>query len=103
MPGLFKQRRPNGVDHGVSFLQDLIVPEPDDPKTSLKQSLIAKTIFFAVLMLAAIHLDNQAHFQAHKIKHKIQKWMLAAEFVTRELPTTQALPQALLGIGHMAS
>jgi hypothetical protein len=51
MLGLFKQRRPNGIDHGISFLQHLIVPKPEDFEASL----------------------------------------------------TQALPQAILGIGHMAS
>jgi hypothetical protein len=67
------------------------------------QTLIANTILLAVLMLTAIHLDNQSHFQAHKVEHKIQEWMLAAEFETRDLPPTQALPQAILGIGHTAS
>ena len=101
--GFLIQRYPNGFDHGVNFLQHLIVPEPEDPETSLMQSSIANTILLAILMLAAIHLDNQPHFQANEIEHKIQKWMLAAEFETRDLPTTQALPQAILGIGHMAS
>jgi len=103
MPGCFIQRHPDGIDHGVNFLQHLIVPKPEDPESSLMQSSIANTILLAVLMLAAIHLDNQSHFQANKIEHKIQEWMLAAEFGTRDLPTTQALPQAILGIGHMAS
>ena len=34
-PGFFKQRGPNGFDHGVNFLQYLIVPEPEDSETSL--------------------------------------------------------------------
>jgi hypothetical protein len=67
------------------------------------QSPIANTIMFIVLVLTAIHLDNQLLFQAGKIDHKIQEWMLTAEFETRHLPATQALPQAILGIGHMAS
>lgn len=112
-PGFFKQRGPNGLDHGVNFLQYLIVPEPEDSETSLLQSLIANTILVVVLMLTAIHLNNQLLFQAHalhagnapsgagKVKHKIQEWMLAAELETGNLPTTQALPQAILGIGHM--
>ncbi len=54
-------------------------------------------------MLTAIHLNNQPHFHARKVEHKIQKWMLAAELETGNLPTTQALPQTTLGIGHMAS
>ncbi len=97
------QRCPDGFDHGVSFLQHLIVPKPEDRETGLMQSLIANTISFAVLMLATVHLNNQPHFQAGKIEHKIQEWMLATEFETRDLPTTQALPQALFGISQMAS
>jgi len=62
------------------------------PKTGRMQALIANAILFAVLMLATIHLNNQPHFQAYKIEHKIQERMLAAEFETLDLPTTQALP-----------
>ena len=97
------QRCPDGFDHGVSFLQHLIVPKPKDRETRLMQSLIANTISFAVPMLVAVHLNNQPHFQTHKIEHKIQEWMLAAEFETRDLPTTQALPQAIFGVSHVAS
>ena len=115
MPGFFKQRGPNDLDHGVNFLQYLIVPEPEDSETSLLQSLIANTILVVVLMLTAIHLNNQLLFPAHalhagnapsgagKVEHKIQEWMLASELETGNLPTAQALPQAILGIGHMAS
>jgi hypothetical protein len=67
------------------------------------QSSIAKTILLAVLMLAAIHFNNQWPFQAHKVEHKIQEWMLAAEFETRDLPPTQALPQAIFCVSHMAA
>ena len=67
------QRYPDGFDHGVSFLQHLIVPKPEDRETRLMQSLIANTISFAVLMLVAVHLNNQPHFQTHKIEHKIQE------------------------------
>jgi hypothetical protein len=100
--GFVMQRCPNGIDHGVNFLQHLIVPKPEGTKTSLLQSLIANTILLAVLMLAAINLNNQSLFQAYKVKHKIQEWMLA-EFETRDLSAAQALPQAILSIRHMAS
>ena len=97
------QHFPDSFDHGVNFLQHLIVPKTENPESSLMQSLIANTILFAVLMLAAIHLNNQPHFEAHKVEHKILERMLPAEFETRDLPTTQALPQAILGISHMTS
>lgn len=101
--GFLTQHCPNGVDHDINFLQHLIVPKPEDLETRLMQTLIADAILFAVLMLAAIHFDNQPLFEAHKVEHKIQEWMLAAEFETRDLPTTQAVPQVILGIRHMAS
>jgi hypothetical protein len=103
MRGCFLQLCPNGLDYGVNFLQHLIVPKSEDPKTSFAQSLIAHTIMLIVVVLAAIHLNNQLFFQAHKVDHKIQEWMLTAEFETCNLPATQALPQAKLGIGHMAA
>ena len=97
------QRCLNGIDYGINFLQHLIVPKPEDTKACIVQDLIANTVASAVLMLAAIHLNNQPHFQANKVEHKIQEWMLATELETRDLPTTQALPQAILCISHVAS
>ena len=97
------QRCLNGIDYGINFLQHLIVPKPEDTKACIVQDLIANTVASAVLMLAAIHLNNQPHFQANKVEHKIQEWMLATELEARDLPTTQALPQAILCISHVAS
>jgi hypothetical protein len=103
MLGLMMQRCPNGIDHRVNFLQHLIVPKPNDTKTSFMQSLIANTILLAIQMLAAIHLNNQPHFEAGKVEHEIHEWMLAAELETRNLPPAQALPQTTFGISHMGS
>jgi hypothetical protein len=103
MRGFLKQRHPDGIDHGIGFLQHLIVPKPENFEASLMQELIANTILLAVLRLAAINFDNQSHFQAHKVEYKIHEWMLAAEFETRDLSPTQALPQAIFCVSHMAA
>ena len=97
------QSYPNRIRHRVCFFQHLIVPKPKDPETCLMQSLIADAIPQAVLMLSTIHLDNQARFQTNEIKHEIHEWMLATELEPRHLPPTQALPQAFLGICHIAA
>ncbi len=41
----------------------------------------------AVFMLTAIDLNNQTHFQAHKIEHIVQEGMLTAELKARDLPS----------------
>ena len=61
------QRYPNDIDHGVNFLQHLIVPKSENPKTRIAQPLIAHTIMLIVVVLAAIHLNNQLFFQTHKV------------------------------------
>jgi hypothetical protein len=67
MRGCFVQLCPNRLDHGVNFLQHLIVPKSENPKTRIAQPLIAHTIMLIVVVLAAIHLNNQLFFQTHKV------------------------------------
>ena len=97
---LFNQCFPDHIDNRINFLQHLIVPKPENSKTSRLQALIANTILLTILMLTAIHLHNQLLLQAGEIQHKIQKRMLTAELETRELPTTQTAPQAMFGVRH---
>ena len=67
------------------------------------QSAITHLICLTVLVLAAIDLHYQPHFQAHEIEHVPQERMLAAELEARHLPTAQIFPQAIFSIGHVGS
>ncbi len=62
--------------------------------------LIAGTLWCGVV-LGAIDLDRQSHCGAIEIQHKACDGVLLAKVETVELFATEALPQALLGVGHL--
>lgn len=78
--GIGFQCQPDRFDNRFNFIQNLIVPEPHDSKTSTFQHLIPNQILRRSVMLPAIDLNNQLHFQTNKIQNEISERMLAPEF-----------------------
>ena len=73
--------QPNLLPYRFHLLQNFIVPESENGKTSRLQFLCTILIIYCLLsMLSPIHLDYQFVFQADKIEDVITQWMLTAKF-----------------------
>jgi len=56
-------------------------------------------LFVSSRMLASVELDNKAMFHSTEIRDKRRNRMLPAEFSPCALPSTEALPELMLGVG----
>jgi hypothetical protein len=101
--GMGFQCQPDRFDNRFNLIQNLIVPEPHDSKTLTFQYLITNQILRRSVMLPAIYLNNQLHFQTNKIQNKISERMLASEFAAFNLTSSQPLPKRLFSIRHIAA
>jgi hypothetical protein len=79
---------PDLLSHRFLLVKNLIVPEPENTKTSCLQFLCAIFVILCLLpMLAPIYFNDQFVFQADKIEDVITKWMLTAKL---KLPAQKA-------------
>lgn len=86
------KRLPDNFQYSVQFVQHLIVPESDDPKSCLPKCPITRFVSCRFIVLSTINLDNKLSFKANEIQNEIAKRMLPPELVTIDLSTTQPFP-----------
>ena len=98
---LFLQNHPDLLLDRFDLLQHLVIPESQHAKSGGLQQLRASLVIFCMFaMMTPIDLDNHLVIQTDKIKDKIAKRMLSAEFASRDLASTQNLPQRFFRVGH---
>ncbi len=91
------------LQHALGPGQNIVVPEPDHLPTFIFEPSRPPGIVRAAGMLAAVEFNDHASLDAGKISDKRAEWMLAAEFVTVQLPIADQRPKTLLGIGHIGA
>ena len=86
------------LKHAFGILQNLIVPEANDPITfRAKECRSRRVIGFA--MLAAVKLDDQAGIDARKVDNEWANGDLTAELVTAKLTIAEPLPEQSFRLG----
>jgi hypothetical protein len=96
--------QPDLLSHRFLLVKNLIVPEPENTKTSFLQFLCAIFVILCLLsMLGPIHFNDQFVFQSDKIENVITKSVLTAKFQTTNLTTTQKMPQSLFRIRQVVA
>jgi hypothetical protein len=96
--------QPDLLSHRFLLVKNLIVPEPENTKTSFLQFLCAIFVILCLLsMLGPIHFNDQFVFQSDKIEDVITKSVLTAKFQTTNLTTTQKMPQSLFRIRQVVA
>jgi hypothetical protein len=90
------------VTDTFQVLEDVIIPEPHHREPLAAQERLATGVGSRFVVLAAIDFDQQMPLQAGEVDDVRAERMLAPEPATGELPATQALPQLLFGITHVA-
>jgi len=81
-----------------------MIPKPQHPYTARLEVARALRITGALWrgsVLASVDLDRQFHCGAIEIQHEACDGVLLAKVETVELFATEALPQALLRVGHV--
>src|SRR5262245_23539406 len=81
-----------------------MVPKPHHPYTArneVTRALLIAGASWRGVVLASVDLDRQFHCGAIEIQHKVCDGVLLAKAEAVELFATEAVPQALLGVGHV--
>jgi hypothetical protein len=98
------QGLPHSLQYARQILQHLMVPKPQHAYAARGETAralrVADTAWRGVV-LGAINLDRQLHCGTIEIQHETCDGMLLAKAETVELFATEAVPQALLCVGHM--
>jgi hypothetical protein len=88
----------NRLKHRFGFLQNLIVPESQDPQTLPLQCMCPRAFDFLIVQRTA-ELDDQ--FESFAVEVHDARWnrMPAAEFESIKRPCAQVVPERAFGIG----
>ena len=100
------RRFPHCFRDGLPFVEDFIVPIPEDLEPSRSQPLIARAIVLAPcfrVMLATVQLDDQAFLEAYEIDNVFSQRKLTAEFQAFKAEAAKPSPKTCLHFGWKAS
>ncbi len=95
---------PHPLQYAWQILQHFMVPKPQHAYAvrgeTVRALLVADTSWRGVV-LGSVNLDRQLHCGTIEIQHETRHGVLLAKAETVELFATEAVPQALLRVGHM--
>ena len=95
---------PHPLQYAWQILQHLMVPKPQHAYAvrgeTARALRVAGTPWRGVV-LGSVNLDRQSHCGTIEIQHETCDGVLLAKAETVELFATEAVPQALLRVGHM--
>ena len=76
------------IEDCLSFLEYLVIPEPEYPKSlAFDSSVAALVVRSAFLMLAAVEFNHDLRFETRKIGDKTANGYLPPKSISAELPT----------------
>src|SRR5919197_5674989 len=81
-----------------------MIPKPQHPYTArleVARALLIASALWRGVVLASVDLDRQFRCGAIEVQHEACDGVLLAKAETVELFATEALPQALLCVGHV--
>jgi hypothetical protein len=90
------------LKHGISVLQNVIVPEAQCPPTECFQIGASLAVPFGSV-LAAICFHNELAFDAREVGNKRTDGYLASEFETSKAAVAEPIPESSLRIGGVPS
>lgn len=91
------------LKHSIRVVEHLIIPEPQNAKPLLLKPLVSGLIRFAVSMLPAIDLNDEAPFKADEINDVSPNRHLTLEFEALKSVGAQPIPELPLGIRHIGA
>ena len=91
------------LKHSIRVVEHLIIPEPQNAKPLLLKPLVSGLIRFAVSMLPAIDLNDEAPFKADEINDVSPNRHLTLEFEALKSVGAQPIPKLPLGIRHIGA
>jgi hypothetical protein len=92
------------LHHSIELLQDVVVPEKKNGKSSAVEKLGSSDILVGRLgMLTAVEFDDQAMLHATEVGDERRDWVLTSKLRASALPSTQPLPEQTLGVGLIAT
>jgi hypothetical protein len=94
----------NRFDHAIDALQNIVIPDAQNPIPLRLQPRCARFICFGPLsMLPAIDFDDEPCFQADKIGNVRTKGYLPSEAVAVDLFAAQSRPEPSFGVRWIAA
>ncbi len=91
-------------EDGLRFLQDLIVPEPHNPKAdALQKKRSCRILICLKRMMPPVEFHDQLGFLADEVSDIWPNGNLAPEFPSIQAAVSQMIPEQLLRIGGIAT
>lgn len=87
------------IQNNIGLSQHVVVPIAGNLKAFGGQDGVSHSIALRRCMLTAIDFNDEARFEANKIKNVVLKWCLPAEFEATKATMTKQAPHRRLGIG----
>jgi hypothetical protein len=84
--------------HIVDVPQNLVVPEPQNPKAASRKLRVPNVIATVLGMLAAVHLHDEAGLEADEIDDEGADRRLPSELQPVEAAAAQLVPQLLFRV-----
>src|SRR5262245_8597245 len=79
------QRRRNDLQHAVSIIKHVVVPESKITVLMLVEPFVSLNIAFVVCVLPTVHFDDEVTFTAYKIHYERTDRLLPDELVPVQL------------------
>jgi hypothetical protein len=76
----------DSLKHAIRVLEDVVIPKPDDPKTTSRQIGVAVRIHRTFTVLAAVSFNHQPLLKCNKVDDPRTDRHLPAEFRSGQLP-----------------
>jgi hypothetical protein len=98
---LRRQSVRNRLQNTVDILEYLVVPKSQYTIILASEPLVTYRISFADAVLPAIEFDDQSLLTAYEVDDVSADWFLTDEFVARNLPRANSIPETQLSIGRI--
>ena len=91
------QRFENARQNTLFIVENVIVPETENPEALARQVIITPLITRIFGMLTAVRFDDQSACEACEVGYIVIDRQLPFEFIARQPFAAQDLPQAMFG------
>lgn len=86
----------DSLKHAIRVLEDVVIPKPDDPKTTSRQIGVAVRIHRTFTVLTAVSLNDKPLLERGEIDNPCTDRDLAAKFDLHQLSGAEERPKLLL-------
>jgi hypothetical protein len=90
-------------EHARRLSQYVVIPDPQDPVSHLRQFSVACSVARILRMLTAIKLDYKSMLGTEEVGHVVTDWLLPPKLGASQITIPQMSPEESFCVGGLAS